>query len=167
MYALIVPDLSSKRVPHIKRLFVIFMTSDNNFQPDRRARLTFTEPEARKRLAGGEGRGATGNHRKRTAPPSSIRDAPRQGREKRSHVHGLCCPPDPACPSRALPGRGGNLGWWGVLFRWLHHRLISGVPPARTDGDADWQWWATFVPPARCPIQRDGRKFIVACFHPI
>jgi hypothetical protein len=112
-----------------------------------RSVLAKPEPEARKRLASGEpsearqpavgcpkGERSEATSRSDREPPEPGRPttpdtgcAPAGAREA-CECPRRCCPPDPACPSRALPGRGSC--FVGVV-RWLHHRLISLVPPAR------------------------------------
>jgi len=104
----------------------------------------FREPEAHKKLAGGEGSEATKNHRirSRDSPPSVPRTG-RCARSWRSHpgsdIRALLAP-----PSGRMTGPCGSVDCvrWFTLHRSavsLHHRLISCEPPARDAPTNLWQ----------------------------
>ncbi len=73
------------------------------------------EPEARKKLAGGEGSAATENHRTAAHHARLRTFAPRQGREKRANTLGKCSYLTPRSLLAPFLGAADGI----VLIRWF------------------------------------------------
>jgi hypothetical protein len=121
------------------------------------------EPEAREKLAGGEGSEATENNRNSPAARPNQSRAPKVAREVTE-----CLTMDEIAASRAPAGaRNGRvaastMSGGSRKLRLLHHRLISAEPPARQTG-ADCLWKLV----GKTQTLRDSaRLFPVQTSHP-